>query len=341
MVVFGLGHVLGVAFTLIPDRAAHAVGHEGVDHGVENMAGVLVSEGGGFGDDGGIDSLHCALHDVVGADPGLVSGEFYLERGEGLSFGVVAAFDRADGGGVVGLAMSDGAGVVLLDCPGHPAFDGGAGKGALDDADGNAEFLLKFLAEVVGDGRGFGGGFGIAAFPLGEAVTIFVEWFVPVFAGGTKEAEVGQIDVGLAFGFKGVADGPTHVGLAEGDPDFADGDVVDGDGVLARDGQGVAGAGRGGLKEELPFTLGVGGDGVPHAPTGLDGDVLAGGSEPPDGVAGLLLQDHVIAKEVGEPNFGVGGEPGDEGGDEGEGVFHARERGRIGRVVGIPRGGKK
>lgn len=66
-----------------------------------------------------------------------------------------------------------------------------------------------------------------------------------------------------------------------------------------------------------------------------------GEANPPDGVAGLLLQDHVIAEEVGESNFGVGCEPSDEGGDEGEGVFHAWERVRSGRVVAIPRGGRK
>lgn len=80
-------------------------------------------------------------------------------------------------------------------------------------------------------------------------------------------------------------------------------------------------------RNNLPLALRIGGDGIPRAPAGLDGDMLARRSESPDGVGGLLLQDYVIAKEVGEPNFGLGCEPG----DEGEGVFHTREQGSLDR----------
>ena len=68
---------------------------------------------------------------------------------------------------------------------------------------------------------------------------------MPVFSTGLEDAEVRQIDIRLAFSFKAVADRPAHVGLAGTKPDFADGHVIEFDGIVSLDCKAVSGAAPG------------------------------------------------------------------------------------------------
>ena len=93
-----------------------------------------------------------------------------------------------------------------------------------------------------------------------------------------------------------------HIGLAAAHPDFAEGDVGDGQRFLAAaDGHCIGAAGRAGSKRHTPGTVGGNArlDGGPVPGSG-DRDGLAGLTPAPDRSRGLALQDHVVGKDVGQ-----------------------------------------
>lgn len=123
---------------------------------------------------------------------------------------------------------------------------------------------------------------------------------------------------GLEEGVVGEADGPLHVGLAGAEPDIADDDVAEGDGVGAvHDEVGRVGLDghRGEVDAPVAVAVGLGGEGL--AAEG-DGDLLAAAGGAPDRDDGLALEDGVVGEDGGELHLGAerGGEG--EGGAEGE-----------------------
>ena len=145
-----------------------------------------------------------------------------------------------------------------------------------------------------------------------------------------EHAEGGVVGGGFFFVVVGgVGDGHAHVGLAGAEPDFAEEDVGDGEGVAGLDGEGEGVGGLEGVEFDAPFAGGVGGGGLGLAGDG-DGDFFAGVGPTPDGDGRAALQDHVVGEDGGEADVGVGGggdgtgEEDREGGEESMGFHKVR-----------------
>ncbi len=175
-------------------------------------------------------------------------------------------------------------------------------------------FALGFLqvtSEEVGDGGEVFGGLGCAGGPAGCGFDVF-ERVVGGVSFDEKEADVGVVGGGDLFG--GVlndgavgeaGEGHLHVGLAGGEPEIADEDVVELDGVRAADdeSEGAASGLRG--KVDAPTADVVGGCGGGEA-VEFYGDLFSGGGAAPDVDGHVALKDHVAGEEFGERDFGVG-----------------------------------
>ena len=319
-----------VVLALIPDGAAKGVGEEGGDHAVVEVGGtVLVGVGVGF---------------VAGGARGFGASGFGFGGGVfpgGEAFGV-GGFGGGfvEGGGflVPGVDVGFEGGDLELGGFAGPGGDVGAAPGGVDHADGGFEFLMEVLAEEPGDGgevldgvRGGDDPFALAV-GLGDAGGFLVD---------AEHADGGEVGGGgfggrveAAFELEG------HVGLAGGEPDFADEDVVDGEGGAAFDGEllGLV-AGCEFAEADAPSAIGDGSGGGGLIGDG-DGDGVAGFGPAPD-VEGLVgLDDHVVGDEGGEfeidfPIVGAEGGGGEAGAvfegpggvvgpgvADGDGVFH-------------------
>ena len=129
----------------------------------------------------------------------------------------------------------------------------------------------------------------------------------------------------------GAVHGHRHVGLAGAEPDFADEDVLERDGVVGLDGEGLRVGGDGEVGEgDLPFAVVGGGGGLGLAGE-CDGDFLAGRGDAPNGDAGAALQHHVVGEDGGERYIGPGGQGAGGEGEESEAgkrtrqSFHAKK----------------
>src|SRR5690606_32280034 len=240
----------GVGFALIPDDAAQGTGDEGGDHAVVEAAGGAVAGDAARGlGRGGLEGGAGGLGVGPGFFPlgaeGLVGGEFLGGGARGLvEFGVGGG---ELGGGAVGVG-------------GDPRGDGGAADGAVEDADGHAEFLMQGEAEVVGDAAELAGGLGHGLDPgaLGAGRGVAGGLFADLEL--AEQGEIGGADLGLGVG--AVGEGPAHVGLAGGAPDFGDDRVADGVGVGALNNVGATGGGGGQRGEvDAPGAVGAGGGG--------------------------------------------------------------------------------
>jgi hypothetical protein len=116
-------------------------------------------------------------------------------------------------------------------------------------------------------------------------------------------------------------EGHLHVGLAGGEPEIAEEDVVVGDGVGAVDGESVGASGGLCGEVDTPAAGGVGDGGVGEVVEG-GGNGLAGGGAAPDVNGHVALENHVAGKDFGEGDFGLGGEGGGEEA-EGEAKLHS------------------
>ena len=165
----------------------------------------------------------------LGAERG-VGRVGFLARREGLAGGFVILPDLFEGGEVgpgghlfVVLGehrthASGGEGFAA-----HPGLDGGATEGAVYDADGDAEFFLELGGEEVGDGGEIGRVGSIEFFPRIRGHRI-----ANVGAKGDFElADAGVVGAGEDRGGEvgALVETPLHVGLAEAEPDLAEGDV--------------------------------------------------------------------------------------------------------------------
>ena len=175
--MIGLRNVLGIALALVPDGTADAVGANRIDHGVELVPRILVTQRGWLGDDRRRESLNLVLHGLSGINLRIVFSQFLRVFLQAL--GPVALCPWFF---VIRGLVRDSARIILLDFPRHPAFDRRTRKSLLNDADGDAELFVQLLAEVVGDRRGLRCRLRIARFPLGQAVARIVQGLVPVFA---------------------------------------------------------------------------------------------------------------------------------------------------------------
>jgi hypothetical protein len=161
---------------------------------------------------------------------------------------------------------------------------------------------LEGGAEVVGDGGEAGDGEWVAGFPLGFHV---IDGGIGLQFGDGEESEVGVcggVDGGL--GVFGAGEGPFHVGLAAADPDFADEDVGEGDGLGAAADDEVVGA-AGGFAGQADDPAAVGGGGAGLVAAEFDGDGFVGIGRAPDGDGAALLQDGVVAEDGGGSDLGV------------------------------------
>ena len=228
-----------------------------------------------------------------------------IKSGEGTFPTYALAFNLPLLGIVHFLLLLFRLGNVLLNVPRHPTLNRRAGIGFLDDPDGNTEGQMQFLAEIIGDNRGLGGGFRIARFPFAEQIALFFQRLMPVFAAGLVNSIVGQVDVGFHFRLVGIARGPAHVGLPSAEPDFADGDILNLDGFRADDFQRKAGAIGRRIQQDFPSASRIGLGRSRGSPRSLHGDFLTWIGPAPDSVCHLLLQNHVIAKKSWQAEAGL------------------------------------
>ena len=124
-----------------------------MNHGVEDMAGVLMTEVGRFGDERWLELFPLILHRFTSIDLLLVGKEFLLVRFEC----VIAIKTSRVPGKLCSVHLC--AFVVTLDFGRHPAFDWCSGVGLHNDSHRDAKSFLKRLAEVVGNRRCHCGGF--------------------------------------------------------------------------------------------------------------------------------------------------------------------------------------
>ena len=192
-VVKSLRHILSVALALIPDGATDAIRPDGMDHRIENMGWILIPEVCWPGNEGRWHGPVAILDVFACVDLGVIRGEFLAMVFQGLGFRDVLLAGFPTGGLGILLPQFQGARVVLLNLPRHPTLDRGSGIGLLNNPHRNAEFELERLAKIVGNGRGFGGGFRVARFPLGEPVAGFFQGFMPVLPLRFEDAIVGQV----------------------------------------------------------------------------------------------------------------------------------------------------
>ena len=289
--------VAGVAFALIPEHAAQGVGDE-VDHlAVEEaswsalefahrqrIAGRRGYEGGavglGFGD-GGFPGSHLLLEEF---------GRLLFIEGEVvLHLSVEVGFRLRIGG---------------LRLGGDPGFDGRAADGSVDQADGDADFLMDLATKEIEDG--------------GEATDVVGRASAPcTFAFGGRGGGVGRGFLVMTdqrvvrSGLLGVEvirglDGHRHVRLARAEPDFAHEYVfyfelmsfLAGHDECPRFGGGLEG-----IELEHPLAVGIRGGGLGLASEG-DGHGLARIGPTPDGHGLLALENHVVGDRRGQAEAG-------------------------------------
>ena len=125
-----------------------------MNHGVEDMTGVLVTEVGRFGDERWLELSPLILHRFPSIDLLLVGEEFLVVR-----FECVIAI-KAPGILVQLCNVHLCAFIVPLDCGRHPAFNWCSSVCLHNDSHRNTKSFLKRLAEVVGNRRCHCGGFG-------------------------------------------------------------------------------------------------------------------------------------------------------------------------------------
>jgi len=187
-----------------------------------------------------------------------------------------------------------------------PGLDAGAAPGSVDDADGHAEFPAELFGEKVADGGELGGGLRRGACPLpGDGVA----------RGGQRslvDVEHAQLRVvgrGDIFGpVIGVGQFPLHVGLAGGEPDLADEDVVDDLFGAAFHAESVRAAGGQLRAGEFPSAIG-GGDDLHGRWCGRrafdgEGDDLLRVVLTPDRVGLIALQHQVVGEQRREKERG-------------------------------------
>ena len=225
---------------------------------------------------------------------GFPSGEFFFVNGElGLMAFCDILFVEGGGGFPLGLdeALADG---KLAECFfTDEGLHGFTAPGAFYDSDGDLKLGAEALGKVVADGGEGRGLARLSGFPFSWPV------FLGVFFGdipGDEDTEEWVLCFGIFF-LTTVApcDGPLHVGLTRGEPDFSDEDVLnDFFFVSGLDGEFAAlSAGFEAFEIELPIAFGVGlGRVVLAGEVDLDGGI--GISPAPDASGGVALEDHAI-----------------------------------------------
>ena len=192
-----------------------------------------------------------------------------------------------------------------------PGLDAGASPIRSDQADGRLDFLLEMTREVVAYGGEVRHGGRAAYLPApGWHVVLRGE---AQFARNLDVTDQGVLPVGdFLLRIARAGHGPFHVGLPRAKPDLAHQDVFQLDLVGALDGQ-VASLGIGlhGGKIDPPLAVlaGLGRNGFSVKG---NGDFLAFVGPAPDGDGFALLENHMVAENRGQLDFGGGKEGGGE-----------------------------
>ena len=90
---------------------------------------------------------------------------------------------------------------------------------------------------------------------------------------------------------------PFHVRLPGAEPDFSGEHVLDGDRIVALQGQGMRATCLWGLQLDHPFSGGIGGGRRAFSPAAGDAYLFPCVCRAPDGCLDLALDDHVIGEE--------------------------------------------
>ena len=226
--------------------------------------------------------------------------------GEGAGVVGFAFFRGQIGLALAGVGHEEGEARIVFDgLAADPRLGGGSAPSVVDQADRHIENVVQIAAVNVADGAEVFDVGGIGDLPLA------LEIGLQILRADLRDGNNAKMRTTGAGAFEvagvGLPDGPLHVGLAGAHPDLTDEDVFDFTASRAgNDGEGLRGF-VGGLSGEFdgPAPVGAGSGGI--GLTGeRDGDGGAGGIPTPDRVGQLLLQDHVIAKDGGELEFGPG-----------------------------------
>ena len=184
----------------------------------------------------------------------------------------------------------------------HPALGVASRPACIDDADRDARFGVDFLRIVICNCAAKSDGLRVDGVP--PAIEIFA-WLKIRLLFHIVEADivvVGCLHV-LVCAEYGVLRQPAHhgdfhVALPRSQPDLSYHHIVDYHGIVAGDGDGVWTAKFFGGDAGFPFAIGIGlGDSL-RTPRAFDGDFFARRRPAPYRAGALLLQHHVVAKDV-------------------------------------------
>ena len=233
---------VGIAFALIPDRAADGVRDQRVDHPVEQIRGTILIQARVDGRRRTARQLGTGLARCLGG---------------GLPFGFLGFEGRL-------CRRWIGLGDLLLPCvadrcqlvdPGlsclrSPCLDRRPAPGRVDQANGHLQFTMQLTAKEIGGRRKPADRFGTAYDPASLAIVCRLG---RCLAGGREHADHRQIGRGLLLlEILSPVDGHRHVRLTGTEPDFAHQHALDHDVVFPRHGQCMRSAGLQGSQFDLP-----------------------------------------------------------------------------------------
>ena len=158
--------------------------------------------------------------------------------------------------------------------------------------------MMKIAREIVGDRGEIFRCFRSAGLPFRrESVRLWIE---RVSLGNSEQSEVWVIGFRDLLGRAGgCAQGKGHVGLPRGNPDLADHHIFNNDRFLTRHFKGERPARSHRFEVYGPMTAGIRVNAA-RVTCEADRDLLRGIRVAPDTNLAVLLQDHVVAEQVGE-----------------------------------------
>ena len=213
----------------------------------------------------------------------------------------------------------------------HPGLQHGAAPGGGDEADRDALHRLHPAGEVVTDRAELA-----HASRLGDHPRRRRDLRFRSHAGTQRHPQLAQSRIlrrrHLLRAGVGLRQRPFHVGLAAQQPDVADQDVLQRDGLVAGHLQPVRTAGRQRIQLHAPAAIGTDASGG-LAAAQRHGQRLAGRGLAPEAQGAVALQHHVLAEDLGQAHLGLGG-GGQQGQDQGkDGLLHGREEGESMRAL--------
>ena len=149
-IVLSLWTILGISLTLIPNNTPDGVGTNGCNHRIKNIGGILMPKVGGLGNNRGRKGTKGIFHGFSLVDLIIIFCQFLLKSIQCLLPGF-SSRHHSIGRIIQSLFVCLGSRVIPLDVPWHPALNGSPGVRSLNNAHGNAQFLLKRLPKIIGN----------------------------------------------------------------------------------------------------------------------------------------------------------------------------------------------